>query len=76
MGTGQQDKGDETQDTTHDIASGQNLFLRGVFRKTTTIATRELSGSSREMVTLIRREVKIKGGGGGLLEIGSILASD
>lgn len=47
--------------TTHDIASGQNLFLREEFSITTaTITTTEISGSSQEMITLISLEVKIR----------------
>lgn len=57
--------------TTHDIASGQNLFLREVFSKTTAITTTELSGSSQEMITLISLEVKIR-----KKMLGSILASN
>lgn len=46
--------------TMHDIASGQNLFLREVLSKTTAITTTELSGLSQAMIMLIRLEVKIR----------------
>lgn len=45
---------------THDIASGQNLFLREVFSKTTAITITELSGLSQEMITLVSLEVEIR----------------
>lgn len=45
---------------THDIASGQNLFLREVFSKTTASTTTELSGLSQEMIILISLEAKIR----------------